>query len=196
MGVLPAEYTPEDYAEAVPYFERAITLDSNYGRAYAALAAIYWTSMAKYDTSDEILWAARHGLTHRELRSIANRYLQKAEENPVPLTYQVASIVRSIQGHHEEAIAEAERAIEMDANDPIGHEALAVALIYAGRPAEGTEAIRRAIRLDPHYPSEYLDWLGLAQFGEGKFEETVESLRVAIQRNPDNTKALILLVAS
>jgi len=188
--------TPEDYAEAVPYFEQAITLDPNYGRAYAALAAIHWTSMAKNDTSKEILWAERLGMTPRALRLQADRYMQKALEDPVPLTHQVASSVRSFQGRHEEAIAEAERAIELDANDPIGYEALATALIYAGRPAEGAEAIRRAMRLDPHYPSEYLDWLGLAQFGEGKFEETVESFRAAIQRNPDDDTALLFLVAS
>jgi rhodanese-related sulfurtransferase/Flp pilus assembly protein TadD len=188
--------TPEDYAEAVPYFERAITLDPKYGRAYAALAAIHWTSLAKHDTSKEVLWAERLGFTPSALRLQAVQYMQKALEDPVPLTHQVASSMRSFQGRHEEAIAEAELAVELDANDPIGYEALATALIYAGRPAEGAEAIRRAMRLDPHYPSEYLVWLGVAQFGEGKFEETVELFRAAIQRNPDDDTALIFLVAS
>jgi rhodanese-related sulfurtransferase len=52
------------------------------------------------------------------------------------------------------------------------------------------------MRLDPHYPSEFLDWLGLAQFGQGKFKEAAESFRAAIQRNPDDDTALIFLVAS
>ena len=34
-------WTPEDFREAIPYFEKAIELDPNYGRAYAALASIY-----------------------------------------------------------------------------------------------------------------------------------------------------------
>ena len=34
--------TPDDYVQAVPYFEKAVELDPNYSRAYAALAAIYW----------------------------------------------------------------------------------------------------------------------------------------------------------
>jgi TolB-like protein/rhodanese-related sulfurtransferase len=185
--------TPEGFAEAVPYFERAITLDPNYGRAHAALSAIYWASIAKTDTSRGSLWL---GLGTEGLQLQANRYLQNAQEDPVPLTHQVVSSVRSFQGRHEEAIAEAEQAIELDANDPIGYESLATALIYAGRPAEGAEAIRRAMRLDPHYPSEYLVWLGLAQFGEGKFKQAAESFEAAIQRNPDNANALIVLVAS
>ncbi len=158
--------------------------------------AIFRASLAKHDTSSEVLWAERLGMSPLTLRDQADRYLQKALEDPVPLTHQVASSVRSFQGRHEEAIAEAERAIELDANDPIGYEALATALIYAGQPAEGAEAIRRAMRLDPHYPSEYLVWLGLAQFEEEKFEEAAESIKAAIHRNPDDDTALILLVGS
>ncbi len=34
-------FTPEDLGKSVPYFEQAIQLDPNYGRAHAALAAVY-----------------------------------------------------------------------------------------------------------------------------------------------------------
>jgi adenylate cyclase len=36
--------TPEDFGKAVPYFEKAIELDPNYARAYAAMALIYSTA--------------------------------------------------------------------------------------------------------------------------------------------------------
>src|SRR4029077_5527376 len=35
--------SPEEYAKAIPYLEQAIKLDSNYGRAYAALARLYYS---------------------------------------------------------------------------------------------------------------------------------------------------------
>jgi adenylate cyclase len=35
-------FSPDDYSKAIPYFERAVQLDKNYGRAYAVLASIYW----------------------------------------------------------------------------------------------------------------------------------------------------------
>ena len=35
--------TPEDFAKAASSFRKAIELDPNYGRAYAALALVYWT---------------------------------------------------------------------------------------------------------------------------------------------------------
>ena len=188
--------TPDDFAEAVPYFQQAIELDPNYSRASAALAAIYWAGIAKDFTDTGAPWSERLGLSHNASHALAIKYLQEAMRSPTPLAHQVASSVYYVQGRHEEAVAEAERAIELDANDPIGYEALATALIYAGRPAEGTEAIRKAMRLDPHYPSEYLVWLGLAQFGKGQFEEAAESLRTATQRNPEDDIGLILLAAA
>ena len=36
--------TPEDFVKAIPYFERAIELDPDYGRAHAALAMVYFRS--------------------------------------------------------------------------------------------------------------------------------------------------------
>lgn len=188
--------TPGDFAEAIPYFEQAVVLDPDYSRAHAALAAIYWTSIAKNVTGRGGLWAERLGLTHEGARLQGNEYLKFALKNPTPLAHQVASSVRSHQGRHDLAVAEARQAVELDPNDPIGYEALAAALIYAGRPSEGDDAIRKAMRVDPHYPSEYLVWLGLAQFGQDRFEEAVVSLRTAVQRNPDDDTALTILVAA
>jgi len=102
----------------------------------------------------------------------------------------------SMQGRHDQAVAEAERAIAVDLNNPIGYEALAATLIYLGRPEDGAEAIREAMRLDPRYPYEYLFWLGLAQFNMERFEQAVETLRRATQENPEDDRSLIVLAAA
>jgi TolB-like protein/rhodanese-related sulfurtransferase len=188
--------TPDDFAAAIPYFEQAIALDPDYTRAHAALAAIHWVSVTKNRTGRGGFWPERLGLSHEASRQLVNERLEETLDDPVPLTLQVASSLRSFQGRHEAAVAEATRAIELDGNDPVGYEALATALIYGGRPAEATEAIRKAMRLDPHYPSEFLVWLGLAQFGEERFGEAAESLRTATQRNPADDIGLILLAAA
>ena len=188
--------TPDDMAEAIPYFEQAIALDPDYTRAHAALAAIHWASVTKNRTGRGGFWPERLGLSHEASRQRVNEHLEKALGDPVPLTLQIASSVRSFQGRHEAAVAEAERAVELDGNDPVGYEALATALIYGGRPVEAADAIRKAMRLDPHYPSEFLVWLGLAQFGEKRFKEAAESLRSATRRNPADDIGLILLAAA
>jgi rhodanese-related sulfurtransferase len=73
---------------------------------------------------------------------------------------------------------------------------MAVALIYAGQPAEGAEMIGRAMRLDPHYTHEYLYWLGLAQFGLDRMDDAAASLTRASRADPDDELALILLAAT
>jgi rhodanese-related sulfurtransferase len=136
------------------------------------------------------------GLTFEQLREREQHHLREALGDPVPLAYQVASRQATWQGRHERAIAEAERAIALDANDPVGYEAMAVALIYAGQPARGAEVISRAMRLDPHDTQKYLYWLGLAQFGMGRLEDAEASLTRASRADPDDELALILLAAT
>ena len=87
-------------------------------------------------------------------------------------------------GRHDDAIAEAEQAIGLDRNDPLGYEALAAALIFAGRPAEGLDRLDTAMRLDPQYPKEYFYWRGLGQFGAEQMEDANVSLQRAVELNP------------
>jgi TolB-like protein/class 3 adenylate cyclase/rhodanese-related sulfurtransferase len=188
--------TPEDFAKAIPYFKEAIGLDPNYSRAHAALATVYWDVREKGLTSRASDWVRSLGLTHTEAWRRANRYLKEAMKDPVPLAHQVASRMLSFHGRHDEAIAQAGRAIALAVNDPVGYEAMAIALIYAGRAEEGASDIAKAMRLDPHYPPEYLYWRGLARFGMQRYEVAAESLTRAAQANPDDDRALLLLAAA
>ena len=57
-------------------------------------------------------------------------------------------------------------------------------LLFAGRSAEAVEFIKRAMRLDPHYPVIRLHYLGLAQFCLGQYEEASITLESAHARKP------------
>jgi adenylate cyclase len=189
--------TPDDLAKAIPHFEDAIALDPDYSRAHAALAAVYSADTERSLPSGTGEWiAARLGLAFEELREREERHLQAALRDPVPLAYQVGSRQATWQGKHEQAIAEAERAIALDANDPVGYEAMAVALVFAGRSAEGADMIGRAMRLDPRHTHEYSYWLGLAQFGMERFDDAAMSLTQASRADPEDERALILLAAT
>ncbi len=194
-------HTPEAFVSAVSYFEQAIENDPNYSLAYAALATIYWKALEKSDSSMSDAWYAFHWYPFQkssweEERERFANYLDRAMEDPGALAYQAMALKYSLQGRHEQAVAEARRAIAVDPNNPIGFEALATALIYLGRPEDGAEAIRTAMRLDPRYPDEYLFWLGLAQFNMEEFQQAEETLRLATQADPGNIRALIVLAAA
>ena len=188
--------TPEDLAEAVPYLKQALELDPTYRRAHAALAAVYWRGRIRGEASRAALWQAGLGLSQPETLELTRQHLREAMVSPVPLAYQVASGLLVRQGRFDEAIAEAERAIALDGNDPAGYEALTSALIYAGRPAESIDLIRKAIRLDPRNQHGFLFWLGLAEFGMEDFDQAATTLQAVTQRNPDDDLALLILAAS
>lgn len=183
--------TPEDFRSAIVNFERAIELDPEYGRAYAALAATYWETWKR-------VWHQHVGITEgsHEPRFRAESYLVKAMQNPTPLAHQVASAMLLHQQQYDEGIAEAQNAIQLDPNDADSYIALANALTLSGEAREAVEWIDRALRLNPHYPPFYLYQLGLTQFALNEIPKAAESLEKAIALNPDDRWAHRLLIAS
>ncbi len=173
-------WTPEDFRKAIPYFERAIELDSHYGRAYAAVASVY--TECYFRAWD---WSHVLGLSTEAMLSLAGEYLQTAKDYPTPLAHQVASKWFRILLYPEKAIAEAERAIALDPNDAGGYMAMAGALIYSGRPEEAVDFVKKAMRLDPHNIANHLYTLGLAHFGMEKFQEAASFFERAFKLNPE-----------
>ncbi len=182
--------TPENLVQAVPYLEKAVELDPNYSRAYAALAAVYQRAVTRQG------WYSSLGLSYSEAQEKAKQYLQKAMKDPTVLAHLLASDIYRAEGRYQEAITEATHAIALDSNDSVGYRAMARVLIYAGSPAEGADFIKKAMRLDPHYPPSYLLYLGFAQFGMERFEEAAASLEQATKRNPDDEWGFLLLAAT
>ena len=56
--------------------------------------------------------------------------------------------------------------------------------------------MRHAMRLDPHFPSSYLTRFGRAQFGLGQYQEAAATLERSIERNPQDGRAYVFLIAA
>jgi TolB-like protein len=180
-------YTPDDFAKAVPYLEKAVQLDPDYGRAHAALASVYF-DISNYG------WIKSLGITRTDANEKSRQHLEEALKNATPLAHLVASKWRMEQSRWDEAIAEAERAITLDANDPTGYAALSNLLVKFGRPAEGLELIETAMRLDPQ--TDYLYRLGEAQFQLERYNEAAVTMLRATRRNPGEEWNFLLLAAA
>jgi TolB-like protein/class 3 adenylate cyclase/rhodanese-related sulfurtransferase len=181
--------TPEELAKAVPFFEAAIRLDPDYAQAHAALASLYWDV---YQND----WAFDLGMPSSRAESRANEHLEEAFKSPTPLAHALQARIFAAWGFPGEALGEAQKAVELDANDATALAGLASALIQADRPGEGLDSIEQAMRLDPHYPPSYLITLGAAQFGLESYEEAAATFERAVRRNPDNELPLIYLAAA
>ena len=97
--------------------------------------------------------------------------------------------VYAFKRQHDRAIAENEAAIRLDPNNAAAHAWLAFALNYAGRPAETPALIDTAMRLNPHYPSQYIFILGQAHYLMGHSEEALAIFRRVLNRNPKHLSA-------
>jgi len=182
--------TPESFREAITHFEKAVELDSDYSRAYAALAATYWQVYLRY-------WQEQFGFARwHDVRFKAEELLRNAQSRPTALSHKVAAAMLSQQGRHTEAVANAGMAIANDPNDADSYVALASALTLAGEPGEALKLLRQAMRLNPHHPASYLYELGLAQFGSDDFRAAAASLEQATALNSEDRWSFRLLLAT
>jgi tetratricopeptide (TPR) repeat protein len=183
--------TPDDFRAAILELKKAIAVDADYGRAHAALAAIYWESYTRY-------WSSALGVGPRNTDGLyqAQLSLAKAMRAPTPLAHQVSSAMLLHAQQQQDAIVEARLAVASDPNDADGYVALAAALSFTGKTSEAMAAVERAMRLNPHYPSSYLYQRGLAQFGANRLADAAATLESAIAMNPIDYWAQRLLLAT
>jgi TolB-like protein/Tfp pilus assembly protein PilF len=181
--------SPQELAQAIPYFEEAIKLDPDYGRAHAAIALVYATSFASG-------WTASLGIGAPEAVHRARQYLEHAGKRPSALAHQAAGLILLCDRGPNLALEEFKQAIDLDPSDSWSYLRAGFALISAGRPQDSLRYIDTAMRLDPHPPSGFLFVLGLARFGLEQYDVAATSLESATGSNPGNQYPFLLLGAA
>src|SRR5215216_6048347 len=181
--------TPQDYIKAIPYFERAIELDPDYGRANAALAMVYFRS---YDQG----WTGSLGISAETAFRRARDYLNAAKAHPTSLSHQVAGNISRQRGWYDDAIKEFKAATTLEPSDSWNYADLAYTSIWAGKPGEAQAHIETAMRLDPHYPPVFVFYQGLAQFAQDRFLEAAKIFEAAVRLNPGEPWVGLFLAAA
>jgi Flp pilus assembly protein TadD len=185
--------TPNDLTTAVQSFKKAIELDPNYGRAYAALALAYFMGFWQSGMYKGLEAA---GISRVEARLRAGQYLKQAMKNPTSTAHHVNGLVYLFRRQHEEAVSELERALALDPNDPSCNSDMGSVLNFSGKSKEAVDFLNRAMRLDPHNPSFYLHRLGAAQFCMGNLEEAANLLEKSGRLNPETRARFPWLAAT
>ncbi len=181
------QFTAAGNLEARRYFKRAIALDPNYARAHANLALSYGRDVVfRYhvDSADEL----RRGMKAAEdaLRL----------DDDIPQVHFAIGVLNLALRRHEDALAAARRAIEIDPNYADGHALLAQVSAHGGDLDEGLAAMRRANTLHPRSPFSYLWIEGHLLFLQGRYTEALPLLEEAVARNPAFYVGLVTFVAT
>ncbi|WP_246506607.1 guanylate cyclase [Mesorhizobium silamurunense] len=177
MEIYNRRNTPDEFAQAVRFFRQALELDPNFGAAAASLAWAYW----------DMDGPRGKALALSDIGALYNvyKYLGEAAKHPSPSYYQLVASLLVREHRSDEAVAVMFKAVALDPSDPLNYVGLAEALNFNGRPNEASDYLVAANRVDPggndhrHYQA------GLAEFGQGRFEEAVDYLERIDLQSPD-----------
>jgi adenylate cyclase len=170
------EHTKDGYQRAIASYLKAIDTDESYGRAYGAMGYVMaiqfrrgWTDTPR-ETLDRALEFAKTGVKL---------------DNTIPQTYWSLGYVylmRKELDKAEEAVATAIK-IAPGHSDAYGLQALISN--NRGEPEKAIEYARKGMDLNPFYTWDYLYNLGRAYYNLKKYDEAIDFLEQAKERNPN-----------
>jgi TolB-like protein len=165
----------DDLRDARPFFEKAVELDPNYGRAYAALARVY-----------ELAWNRGWyvDLGWGDARCQTEKYLHLAMKRPTSLAHMVAAGKRLTEQRYDEAVDEIERAITFDPSDARVLTIMSWIMTIVGKSDAGLKVAEKSMRLDPSNLARNKWVVGLAHFGMDELDKAAASFETARELNP------------
>jgi tetratricopeptide (TPR) repeat protein len=179
--------TKESHEEARVAYRKAIEADPGYGRAYGALAYLMsvsyrrgWTN-APTETIDRAVQLGKQGV---EL------------DDSIPQTYWSLGFAYMIKRDFENAEQALQDAIRIAPSYADGYGLLALIKNNQGEPEKAIEYIRKGMRLNPFFTWDYYFNLGRAYYTMGRYEEAIDNLLKAKERNENVIQIRLILAAS
>ncbi len=171
----------EGAREALPHFQRAIQLDSEFAPAYARLAVAYLSISFFGDTPPgEFLGPAE---------TAALQAIQLDSE--LSDAYTALGAVKMSRWDWPGAEEAFNRALELNPNDALARHGLGDYLTVMGRLEEGLEQVRRGYELDPFAPASSLPVAGHLYF-MGRFDEAISFAGPLLELEPEHPVRSIL----
>ncbi|MFB0519851.1 MAG: tetratricopeptide repeat protein [Desulfatiglandales bacterium] len=157
-------FTKDDNARAQELFERAVKADPKYSYAWAMLGWTHWID-ATYGYSES------SSESFKKAVEIAQKAMELDDKQPD--VHALMGGIYLFQRQYDNAIAEGERAIAIAPNVACNKAILAQTMLFAGSFEEAITLVKSAMRLNPHYPSWYLQPLAMAYTMIGDHEKAI-----------------------
>ncbi|WOH67229.1 adenylate/guanylate cyclase domain-containing protein [Bradyrhizobium sp. BWA-3-5] len=163
-------------AEAQLLLDRAIALDPNYAHAHAWKACVLGQTWV-YG------WCADRDATFQQVAD--ELAIALALDDNDSDVHRILAAVNLTRDDHEKAAYHQERAIALNPNYDLVVVQQGEFLTWLGRPEEGIDWIRKAMRLNPYHPERFWNHLGRALYCAERFAEAAEAF--ARITRPDHT---------
>lgn len=166
----------EDNAEAQRLLERAIALDPNYAHAHAWRACVLGQTWV-YN------WCDDRDATFEQVAAELEIAL-KLDDNDSDV-HRILAALNLNRDDHDKATFHQERALALNPNYDLVVVQQGELLTWLGRPEEGIDWIKRAMRLNPYHPERFWSHLGRACYCAEKYADAADAFS-RITR-PDHT---------
>ncbi|MEH2514958.1 adenylate cyclase [Bradyrhizobium sp. AZCC 1610] len=163
-------------AEAQLLLDRAIALDPNYAHAHAWKACVLGQTWV-YG------WCADRDATFQRVAD--ELQIALALDDNDSDVHRILAAVNLTRNDHDKAAYHQERAIALNPNYDLIVVQQGEFLTWLGRPEEGIDWIRKAMRLNPYHPERFWNHLGRALYCAERFAEAAEAF--ARITRPDHT---------
>jgi adenylate cyclase len=174
----------EDNLEAQRMLDRAIALDPKYAHAHAWKACVLGQSWVYGWSEDREATFAKVG---EELQIALALDDNEADVHRILAAWNLA------QHNYDKAMYHQERALGLNPNNDLIVVQQGELLTWLGRPEEGIDWIRRAMRLNPYHPERYWNHLGRAYYAARHYAEAAEAFaRISA---PDHTHHAFMAAA-
>jgi adenylate cyclase len=172
-------------AEALRNLDRAIALDPNYAHAHAWKACVVGQA-----------WLHNWCEDRRASEQMIIDELQTAlalDDNDADV-HRILAALKLNFNEHDKAAYHQERALSLNPNSDLIVVQQGELLTWLGRPEEGIDWIRRAMRLNPYHPERFWSHLGRAQYSARSYGDAIASFSKLTA--PDYTHHAFLAAAS
>jgi adenylate cyclase len=152
----------QSYARAMEHGRRAIELDPKYAQALGFMSTMQWLDLHNGWSGDS------HAAIEARADALAERAI--ATDPDEPLANVAVAVAARFRGDYAAAERAGRKAVSLSPDFGLALFSLGEILCTSGRPQEAVTVLERAVRLEPGWSQQHLQFLGQAHFLQRNFE--------------------------